>query len=134
MSTIEEFELKISCMPEQSFEVLEILREHEIEFEVKEKTGFAPITPEVLLDIIIKVGLPVLLNVIPILFKKFHSRNIKIEFDTRFAYAKKMLADKKPLLCQYREDRENYSKYVFKTKESKFYWEFDRGNIKYGKE
>jgi len=134
MSNIEEFELKITCTPKQSFEVLEILKEHKIEFRIREKTALAPVSPKVLLDIFLKIGLPILLQVIPILFKKFHDRSIRVEFDTRFAYAEKTLLDKKPLLCQYREDRENYSKYIFKTKESVFFWEFDRGNIRYGKE
>jgi len=133
MSTIEEFELKIICLPEKTFEVLEILKEQEIKFEIKEESAFAPISPEVLLDITLKIAVPVLLHVIPVLFKKLYDRRIRVEFDTRFAYAKKMLADKKPLLCQYREDRDDYSKYIFKTKESVFIWEFDRGNISYKK-
>jgi len=128
----EEFELRIICMPEQTFEVLDTLKELNIEFEKREETALAPISPETLLDIVIK-GAP-LVPIIIELFKRFYDRGKRVTFETRFEFAKKMLSDKKPLFCDYREDRADYSRYVFKTKESLFFWEYDRGNVKYGRE
>jgi len=125
-----DFQLAIICNQNESREVINGLKEVGIRFEIMEKRGFAPSSPEVAINIL--VSLAELLTLIVALMNMLGNKKAYIDFESRHRLARKMLADLGPLYWTKGEDTPEYSYYEFKTPKCKHYWELDKGKIRHG--
>lgn len=125
-----DFEFTIICSQGQSREVLQVVEELGIDFDLVEERAFAPSSTDIAITILMVVVelLPVAVKFI----KKIREKNANIDFETRHRLAKKMLAHLEPLYWIKGKDGADYSYYEFKTAECKHYWELDRGEITHG--
>lgn len=126
----ESFEVVIITSQKNSAEILKMLKEYGLKFELVEERGFAPVSPETAIQLMI--GLASLLPIAGELLKKIWTKKGYINFETRHRLARKMLADLAPLVEIKAEDKQDYSYYVFKTTKGLHFWELDRGEIKHG--
>jgi len=108
--------------------VINIIKESGAQFEIKEERGFAPSTPDIAIQIILGIALPLLTDLIKHLWKK----GAYVDFESRHRLARRMLRDLEPLYWTKGEDRPEYSYYEFKTAKCKHYWELDSGKITHG--
>jgi hypothetical protein len=123
------FELSVICKPEQSFEIMQILKDANIKFKKKEERALAPELE--IIKVVIELT-PALIPVITRIIKKFYEKKTLVEFESRYELAKKMLEGMQPLYCESLEDRKDRSYYVFKTTKCRYFWEVDRGEIRFG--
>ncbi len=123
-------EITIIIDQKDSMGILKTLKDSKLSFELITERQFAPTSPEVAIQII--TNLPGLLAVAVELFKKIHSKNGYVDFQTRHKLAREMLAELEPLLEIKSEDKKEYSYYLFRTTKGKHYWEYDRGEIEHG--
>jgi len=125
-----DFEFTIICGQGQSKEVLQVIEELGIDFELVEERAFAPSSTDVAITIL--VGIVQLLPVVIKFIQKIRKKNANIDFETRHRLAKKMLAHLEPLYWIKGKDEADHSYYEFKTAECRHYWELDRGEITHG--
>ncbi len=125
-----DFELVVITTQKDSMDILKTVRDSAIEFKLIKENKFAPVPPDVAVQIMISLA-----GLIPVasdLFKKIHAKNGYVDFKTRHRLAKEMLAGLSPLLEIESEDKKDYSCYVFKTAKGLHFWEYDRGEVKHG--
>jgi len=124
-----EFVLRVRCGADASFQVVKILDDMKIPHKLGEKRHLAPVLDQVLYDFIITIGSTAFVGLAVTLFKRLWLSKIHVEYETRYETARLYLKDRGPLVPLSRVDREDYSEYVFKTKDSNFKWTYDRGAI-----
>jgi hypothetical protein len=124
-----EFEVNIITKQKDCTDVVELLQESKIDFTIGSSRGFAPSSDTIIQIVTV---LSQLLPIISVLVKKIWSKGAIIDFKTRRLLANEMLSDLAPFYQTQGEDRADYSYYEFETVKGKYFWELDRGEIKYG--
>jgi hypothetical protein len=125
-----DFKMIIVIDQKNSTKVLEIAKDFGIDFELQGERGFAPVSPETAVQILINMA-----NALPTIIaflKKIWANKGQIDFETRHRLARRMLADLGPLYEIKAEDKRDYSYYEFKTAKDFHFWELDKGEIKHG--
>ena len=106
---MEELSITLICKQENSTKVPHILEEIKKEYEnfnfkIKETYSFAPAFDEVAIKVILCFVTALTPLIIKAIFRKLYEDDIKIEYEDRYKIAKRMLADKGPLICEQIED------------------------------
>jgi hypothetical protein len=125
-----DFELSIITTQKNSFEVLKILKDSKLPFDLVSERGFAPSSPEIAIQILTLLGS--LLPLVSELFTKIWAKDGGVKFETRRKLAHSMLQHLAPLLEVEVQDKKDHSYYVFTTAKGLYFWELDRGEITYG--
>lgn len=127
--TTVEFKLEVRCDADASFKVLDILKDMNIEYKLIDKAAFAPVADQILYSFLVSLATGTSIKIFTALVKRLADDNIHVEYETRYELARTYLKDRQPLLPITRLDREEFSEYLFKTRDSRFKWTYDRGTI-----
>jgi hypothetical protein len=138
---MEELKINLECKQDESINIAKVLddfaQKHEgISFSITSQYSFAPIFDENTYEIVIKYAplwIPLLIDVVKSLIITLYKNGARIDYDTRYSLAKKMLVGHEPLVCEQRRDSKDYSCYIFITKNGRFQWEYEKGNIRFQK-
>ena len=125
-----DFEVIVVTSQKESMNILKVIRDSKIDFELVKERQFAPPSPDVAIQII--TSLAGLLPIAADLFKKIHSNKGYVDFPTRHKLAREMLSEFAPLQEIEADDKIDYSYYIYKTAKGAQFWEYDRGEIKHG--
>jgi len=124
-----ELRLAFQCSSELSLEVVRIMDDMKVRYKVVDQAALAPAYPEILYTIMITIGSGLVIETLKALFKRLGQMNVFVDYETRYQAALKYLEDKGPLICESRDDRKEFSEYGFTTRESRYRWTFDRGEV-----
>jgi hypothetical protein len=128
-SSLVQVRLSLRCSSKVSFELLKVLDDMKLEYKLAEKAALAPVFDEVLCRIIVTVAGSLVVETLRALFRRLAEKDVFVEYETRYEAALRFLEDRRPVICESRDDRDQFSEYVFKTRESRFRWTYDRGEV-----
>jgi hypothetical protein len=124
-----DFKLKLVCSSQESFDALQVLKNSKIEHKVVEPPLALAPSAEMVYTILLWFGDILATEAITKIFKQFGAKRIFIDYESRFEAATMYLEKMKPLICESRDDRREFSEYVFKTRISRYKWTYDRGEV-----
>ncbi len=126
--------LQVRSSPDASFQLEKILGELKIEYKLVEKSRLAPVVDLVIYEFLLNLSSAAFVEVVSRLVKKLWNAHVHVEYETRYEMALRYLKDREPVIPISRQDRDDFSEYVFKTKDSRYKWTYDRGAITCGPE
>jgi hypothetical protein len=117
---------------EKKLEILGgLLDDASIDFQVKSRSAFAPLSPEQFILLVVPYT-PQLLNLCKALFKILHDVEARVEPDSELELAKRFFADRWPFSCTFMQSDAENSYFVFRKGKRKFYWKRENGQISAG--
>ena len=103
-----------------------------LEFRTVSGSSFAPLSPDILMELAIGFGAPISIELVKKFFSVVPKHHVVVEFNSHYLLAKEFYVDRWPFTCVRSTHNDDYSYFEFKKGTQKFYWSYEKGTITTG--